>query len=339
VILQHLSSDFADCVECCNFGGVKKSIKICVAAVIVSVAACSGRTAATSDDSVSIERGTFDADSAFAYVARQTAMGPRFSGMPGHEECRRWLVGELSRHGADTVMEQHAVADGYGPMVNIMARFNVAAERRILLMAHWDTRPWADNDADAANRRLPIDGANDGGSGVAVLLEIARQLGTEPPSTGVDILLVDAEDSGSQDDDSSWARGTQYWVAHQPYQASGRPGFGILLDMVGGRDAKFHHEYFSRQYAPAVVDRVWAIAGAIGHADRFVNRMGGGVNDDHIHVNAAGIPCIDIIECAHPATGSFNPTWHTLDDNLDNIDRATLKAVGETVMTVIRNAK
>lgn len=174
---------------------------------------------------------------------------------------------------------------------------------------------------------------------MGVLLEIARQMGQRLPSVGVDILFVDAEDSGSHNDDDSWALGTQHWVSAMPYGAADLPVYGILLDMVGGQDARFPCEYYSQRMAPAVLARVWATARAIGLADRFPDEYGGGVTDDHVHVNRAGIPCIDIIECANPATGSFNPTWHTLDDNMEAIDVSTLGAVGATVATVIYNEK
>jgi len=285
----------------------------------------------------------FDADSAYAYVARQVGFGPRVPRSEAHSRCAQWLENELKRHGADTVIRQEALADdhqgGTIPVVNIMGRYNIAAAKRVLLLAHWDTRPVADNDSDPAKRSIPIDGANDGASGVGVLLEIARQLGKKAPSVGVDILLCDAEDSGTHDNDDSWAIGTRYWTEHMPYNKALLPAYGILLDMVGSRGAKFHREYFSQRYASAIVDKVWATAALVGESDRFVNAVGGAVTDDHVPVNEAGIPCIDIIECYNPQSGSFNPTWHTTADNLDNIDAATLRAAGITVINVIYNER
>lgn len=313
--------------------------------VLLAVGGCSagaGKHAAASG-STGLAASPFDADSAYAYVKAQVGFGPRVPGSSAHDECGRWLESELGRHGADTVITQIAtVPDRRGgtmPVRNIMGRYNAGASKRVLLLAHWDTRPWADSDPDVSNRGKPIDGANDGASGVGVLLEIARQMGQRLPSVGVDILFVDAEDSGSHNDDDSWALGTQHWVSAMPYGAADLPVYGILLDMVGGQDARFPCEYYSQRMAPAVLARVWATARAIGLADRFPDEYGGGVTDDHVHVNRAGIPCIDIIECANPATGSFNPTWHTLDDNMEAIDVSTLGAVGATVATVIYNEK
>ena len=180
-------------------------------------------------------------------------------------------------------------------------------------------------------------GANDGASGVAVLLETARLLGRQAPdSLGIDLLFVDMEDSGEDGGpEETWCLGTQEWVKSMPYTAANKPKYGILLDMVGGIDAKFYREYFSEQGAPQYVDRIWAVARESGYGDRFVNRRGGGVVDDHLFITRAGIPCVDIIECVNDHTGSFNPTWHTTSDNLAAIDRTTLKAVAQTVLNTI----
>lgn len=322
-----------------------KHIAISLLAAALSAACSSGshKPAAAETTAPTAPKAQFCADSAYSYVARQVAFGPRVPSTAAHTACGDWLRGELTRHGADTVIEQNASvnnpAGGKIRIRNIMGRFNTGCPKRILLLAHWDTRPWADNDPDETKHRTPIDGANDGASGVGVLLEIARQLGLRQPATGVDILFVDAEDSGMSDNDASWALGTQYWSRHMPYGPTDLPAYGILLDMVGGHNAQFDREYFSQRLAPAVVDRVWATAATLGHGDRFRNNYGGAVNDDHIHVNVAGIPCIDIIECTNPATGSFNPTWHTTADNMQAIDRQTLDAVGSVVSQVIYNEK
>ncbi len=321
-----------------------KFAALVIAAAPLFMAACgnsSGRTPA--EKPAPLEVAAFDADSAFSYVARQVAFGPRVPRSEAHSRCASWLESELKRHGADTVIRQEAVADnrqgGTIPVVNLLGRFNQASPKRILLLAHWDTRPVADNDPDPDKRDTPIDGANDGASGTGVLLEIARQLGKKTPAIGVDILLCDAEDSGSHDNDESWAIGTRYWTEHMPYDGGILPEYGILLDMVGGRGARFHREYFSQRNAAAIVDKVWGTAAAIGEADRFLNAIGGAVTDDHLPVNEAGIPCIDIIECYNRQTGSFNPTWHTTADNLDNIDPDALRSAGTTVINVIYNER
>ncbi|MDE6512959.1 MAG: M28 family peptidase [Muribaculaceae bacterium] len=282
----------------------------------------------------------FSADSALANVGRQVAFGPRTGGSDAHAKCASWLADELRRHGADTVALQRAELNDFGEMINIRATFNPAARRRILLLSHWDSRPWADEDPDPANHAMPIDGANDGASGVGVLLEVARQLGLQHPEIGVDILFVDAEDSGTEGDDTSWARGAQYFAENLPYGAAEpTPAYAILLDMVGGRGAVFPRELFSEANARAVNSRVWDLAKKIGLGSRFIDATGGAINDDHLPLLRAGIPAIDIIESANPQTGSFNPTWHTLADNLDNIDPQTLGDVGKLITTLIYSEK
>lgn len=283
----------------------------------------------------------FSADSAYANVARQVAFGPRVPRSRAHEECAAWLASELRRHGADTVTLQQADLPGFGPMTNIMGRFNTQARTRILLLAHWDSRPWADNDPDPANHSKPIDGANDGASGTGVLLELARLFGRQTPDVGVDILLADAEDSGSSGNDDSWALGTQYWADHNPYLAAGEypPLYAVLLDMVGGRDAVFPREMIGEVNVKVLNDRIWSLAGELGLGRRFPQRVGSAVNDDHVPLLRSGIPAVDIIETDNAQTGSFNPTWHTLSDNLDNIDRQTLGDVGTVVATLIYREK
>lgn len=321
---------------------VKKLEIAAITATVAMMCGCGGRSvaadaqAAQADSRQSAPLPTFQQDSAVAYVATQVAFGPRAPRTKAHDACGRWLASELRRHGADTVIEQRANLKDFGPICNIMGRFNLAAGRRILLLAHWDTRPVADADPDPGNHDKPIDGANDGASGVGVLLEAARLMGSQMPATGVDILLVDAEDSGTEGDDESWARGTRYWVENMPYgRSEPMPEYAVLLDMVGGRNAVFPIEQFSQAYAPRTVAKVWQTAASNGLGDRFVNRTGGGVNDDHVPLLKAGIPAIDIIETDHPATGSFNPTWHTMADNMENIDPATLGAVGKLITLLI----
>lgn len=284
----------------------------------------------------------FNADSAYEFTARQVAMGPRVPGTNAHSRCREYIIGNMEAYGADTVFTQQATVKAFDgtqlPMHNIMARFNTKASRRILIAAHYDTRPWADEDKDETQRKKPIDGANDGASGVAVAMELARNIGKQSPGIGVDFLFTDVEDYGSHDEDdpegTSWALGSQYWADHCPYTPLQRPFYGILLDMVGGHDAYFYREYFSERYAPWVNAKIWGAASAEG-IGRFIDQPNGGVTDDHIFITKAGIPCVDIIECANAATGSFPKTWHTMDDNMENIDRATLGDVGRTLMRVI----
>lgn len=310
----------------------------------LALTACGSRKGADTDrdtdSAAAVPVAVADADSAMSYVARQVAFGPRTPGSEAHRECRSWLAGKLTSLGVENVTVDEAAmttTDGVGRTVyNIFGSINPGATRRVLLLAHYDTRPQADEDPDPANRSTPLDGANDGASGVAVLLDVARALRANPvDSIGVDILLTDLEDSGTDGDDTSWCLGTQKWVENMPYTDRNLPAYGILLDMVGGHDATFPREMISDQYARTVNDKVWAVAAASGLSARFPNRRGGAVIDDHLYINRAGIPCIDIIESANPATGTFNPTWHTLGDNLGAIDPATLAAVGQVVLNTL----
>lgn len=286
-----------------------------------------------------------DADSLYAFVEAQTAMGPRTPGSDANRRCRRFITDALHRYGADTVITQQTTVEVWDgsthDAANILGRFNTGATRRVLLVAHYDTRPWADHDPDEANRAKPVAGANDGASGVAGLLEMARLMSLKTPAVGVDLLFVDAEDSGTPDeysaDEDTWCLGTQRWTASMPYGSDSRPMWGILLDMIGGRDARFHREYFSVRQAPQVVDLVWQTAAKSGLAHRFPDQQGGAVTDDHIYIHRAGIPCIDIIESKNPQTGSFNPTWHTLADDLDAIDPQTMADVVTVVANTIYN--
>ena len=227
-----------------------------------------------------------------------------------------------------------------------MASFNPESTTRILLCAHWDTRPWADNDPDSANWRKPIDGANDGASGVAVMLEIARLLQQNKNlNIGVDFVCFDAEDwgtpkwSGQEDSEDTWALGAQHFATNLPAGYEAR--YGILLDLVGGIGAKFYREGMSKAFAPDIVKKVWRAARAAGYGSFFPKSDGGMITDDHVPLNEkAKIPTIDIIafypDCVQ---SSFGPTWHTLNDNLQNIDRNTLKAVGQTVIQTLYSEK
>lgn len=294
----------------------------------------------------------FNADSAYAFTQAQCDFGPRAMNTEGHERCLRWIVGKFEQYGCK-VMLQKADLNGFDGTVlkstNIMASYNPEATTRIMLCAHWDSRPWADNDPDSANHRKPILAANDGASGVAVLIELARLLhSTAPadtvggkPAIGIDFVCFDAEDWGVpywsdvQDDGSSWALGASHFAANLPQGYA--PRYGILLDMVGGEGAQFYQEGMSKQYAPEIVKKVWRAARQAGYGSYFPKQDGGMITDDHIPLNqVAKIPTIDIIPY-YPdfARSAFGPTWHTLDDNMQHIDKNTLKAVGQTMVQVI----
>lgn len=298
----------------------------------------------------------FNADSAYAYIKAQCDFGPRDMNSEGHEKCLQWIVGRFKEYGCE-VKTQQADLKGYDGTVlkatNIMASYNPKATTRILLCAHWDSRPWADNDPDSANWHKPILAANDAASGVAVMLELARLLNAAKstdtqhpaPAIGIDFVCFDAEDWGTPrwsnqpDDANSWALGAQHFAANLPQGYA--PRYGILLDMVGGQGARFYREGMSLQYAPEIVKKVWRAARQAGYSTFFPNSDGGMITDDHIPINqVAKIPCIDVIpyypDCRE---SSFGPTWHTLNDNLEHIDKNTLKAVGQTMVQVIYTEK
>lgn len=310
--------------------------------MLFALTACNaGKSGASAADSTATAEAAetpameFSQDSAFAYVKRQVDFGPRVPNTEAHRLAGEWLSSELRRHGAK-VTDQFADLRAFDGTVlkarNIFGQFNPEAESRLLLLAHWDTRPWADEDPDPANHTKANDGANDGASGVGLLLELARQFNLKNPGKGIDILFVDAEDWGATEVEDSWALGAEYFVKNPPVEDY-RPASAILVDMVGGKGAVFPREYFSQNAAPNINDAIWASAAAAGYGDYFPNRIGSAVTDDHIKLINGGIPAIDIIEF-HEDNG-FNPTWHTMADNLDNIDPATLKAVGQTVLNYI----
>ena len=286
---------------------------------------------------------SFNADSAYNYVKKQLDFGPRVPGSEAHAQCAEWFI-DFFKDKADTVYVQNfrtRLYNGKGiDGKNIIASFNPQAKKRILLGAHWDSRPFADHDPDEKNWNTPIDGANDGASGVGVLMEVARVLKENPMSTGIDIILFDLEDYGAPQHlnlmtNDDWALGSQYW-SKNPHVYNYRAYFGILLDMVGAPNPKFPKEYYSQQFAPTLSNDVWRIARELGYSDYFTNEIGHPINDDHIYVNVnANIPMIDIIHLENNEESSFYPYWHTLKDNIEQIDPKTLGMVGDVVLNVI----
>ena len=287
----------------------------------------------TDTTTATINRSPFDGEGAYALTSQQCDFGPRVPGTSAHSKCAEWLIATL-KASCDTVMVQtgtvQTAKSGSLAIKNIIGVFNPDASQRLLLLAHWDTRPWADNDPDPANHNKPVMGANDGASGVGVLLQLARQLKASGTKLGMDIVLVDAEDMGENEVEESWGLGAQFWAQH-PHVGGYKPLFGILLDMVGSPDATFTREYYSTQYAGGFVDLVWGCAAG----SHFVNAAGGAVTDDHVFVNQAGIPCVDIIDMRTGSDSGFCPEWHTVRDTMDGISAITLAEVGQTLLNVI----
>jgi glutaminyl-peptide cyclotransferase len=284
-----------------------------------------------------------NSDSTYSFIEKQLAFGPRVPGTEGWKKCGAWIQAKLKQYGCEVTVQNGQMEAFNGkilPVMNIMGSINKSATNRVLLFTHWDSRPWADS--DTINENKPIPGANDGASGVAVLLEMARTiaLAGNKPSIGVDFLMVDAEDYGQPNNtmlppkEDTWCLGTQYWAKHKP--ADYKPMYGILLDMVGAKDAIFPIEGKSASYAPSVVNKVWNTAQRIGYGNFFVKETIDFVgSDDHVYMNRmANIPSIDIIQF-DPRTGSFGDYHHTHHDDINIIDKTTLKAVGQTVMEVV----
>lgn len=318
--------------------------------LIISCAACkpTNKTDVANDvESMTNAVGPdFSADSAYFYCEKQCSFGARTMNSDAHEKCKDWIVERFKQYGCD-VEEQKADLKGYdGTLLkstNIIARFRPEAKQRVMLCAHWDSRPWADNDPDEKNWHTPVIAANDGASGVAVMIEIARLVQNDTTiNVGIDFVCFDAEDwgapqwTGLQMEDS-WALGAQHWAKNYKPDADKDIMFGILLDMVGGENAQFYKEQFSMKHAPRIVDKVWSAAQSAGYSGYFVQDTGGAITDDHVPINTiAGIPTIDIIpHYPYDERSSFGPTWHTIDDTMQHIDKQTLKAVGQTVIQTL----
>ncbi|MCX8112827.1 MAG: M28 family peptidase [Bacteroidia bacterium] len=281
--------------------------------------------------SIPAERPTFSSDSAYELIARQLAFGPRIPGTASHKRAGDWLVSTLRRWGA-RLYEHTGVYKGT-PIRNIIASFGPEGGKRVILSAHWDSRPYADR--DPSDQRAPVPGANDGASGVAILLEIARLLAQKPLPYPIDIILWDAEDLGQEGVEDSYCLGSQLWLSEpKPYPIQ-TYAWGIHLDMVGGRDATFLQEGHSRQYAPLLLEAIWTVAQRLGHQRYFVSLPGDPIIDDPFYLSArGGIPMVNIIQ-RDPMGKGFFPEWHTTRDDLSVIDKATLQAVGETLVAFL----
>lgn len=296
------------------------------------------QTAASNDEPITVGP-VFNEDSALSFCAEQCNFGPRTMNSTAHDKCCEWIAEKFRQYGCN-VSTQKADLKGWDGTVlrstNIIASTDTLAKRRIIICAHWDCRPWADNDPDSANWRKPVMAANDAASGVGVMLELARILQSDTMRLpyGIDFVCFDAEDygtpqwSGKQDEDS-WALGAQYFAKNMPAAYD----CGILLDMVGGQGAHFYMEGLSQQYAKSILDAVWQSAADAGYESYFLRQSGTTVTDDHKPLIEAGIPAIDIIPFYPDCKESgFGPTWHTVNDDMQHLDKATLKAVGQSLV-------
>ncbi|MBR1426375.1 MAG: M28 family peptidase [Paludibacteraceae bacterium] len=352
----------------------RKNYIFLLAALLLALTACNRKAARTT-----IRRPDFNADSAYAFVEKQLAFGPRVPNSEGHTRCAVWLIEQLRAYGAQVELQKGNMPDYRGnnqQVYNIIAHFPAAdsltaadaSRPRILLCAHYDTRPWCDEEEDYSDRFYNVPGANDGASGVAVLLEVARQLGLRKKclndsindqmvndqmvndqmvNTPVDIVFFDCEDMGTprfytgQQRENTWCLGSQLWAADytndqmvNDRMVHPRYAYGILLDMVGAPDALFPREYYSSRYAANYQELIWRRAAELGHGRFFSNKPSYPITDDHYYINLAGIPCVDIIHYDPNATG-FAHWWHTRNDDISNISPTTLRAVGETILSLL----
>lgn len=326
-------------------------ILICMMCIAFSVSSCKTGNS-TKPAEITEERivaPEFNADNAYNFIQAQVDFGPRVPNTEAHRACGEYLANKLEEYGAK-VTNQFADLLAYDGTIlkarNIIGSYNPDNKKRILLFAHWDSRPWSDNDPDEKNHRTPVLGANDGASGVGVLLEIARLINLQAPTLGIDIIFFDAEDWGAAPfyngphRDVYWCLGSQYW-SRNPHVENYNARFGILLDMVGGKDATFYREGYSEEYARSVNKKVWKKAKELGYSAFFVDEVNSAITDDHQFVNQiAKIPSIDIVpNIVDAKLSNFGDFWHTVNDDMSGIDKKTLQAVGHTVVEVIYNEK
>ena len=298
-----------------------------------------------------ISRPSFSSDSAYAYIERQMAFGPRVPNSNAHMQCAVWLIEQLKAFGAEVELQKGFMPDYKGDnqqIYNIIGHFTPVqrdsashASARILLGAHYDTRPWCDEEDDYSDRFYNVPGANDGASGVGVLLEVARQLGQKDSlKTPVDIIFFDCEDMGTPrvytgaEREDTWCLGSQLWATNYAKNSAAVYAYGIILDMVGAPDAVFPLEMYSTQYASNYPHQIWRAAEQLGYGAMFSKQQSYPITDDHYYINyIAGIPCVDVIHYDIRNATGFPHWWHTRNDNMDNISKSTLQAVGEVVMS------
>ncbi len=295
-----------------------------------------------SSDEIEIIIPNMNKDSVYSFVQQQVDFGPRVPGSQAHKKCSQWFKKKLESYGANVIMQEFKAKFHFGAQtdaVNIIAQINPKHKRRVMLCAHWDSRRVADEDTERKNEAIL--GADDGGSGVAVLIEIARLIKENPIDLGIDIILFDAEDQGESSDEdpnsiNTWCLGSQYW-SRKPHVAGYWANFGILLDMVGSQNARFSKEGTSMSYAETTMNKVWKLAQEMGYGNYFVDDRTPGVVDDHYFINSIlkTVPTIDIIN--RTKENQFGKYWHTHDDDMDVISKRSLAATGNVVLAVLYN--
>lgn len=297
-------------------------------------------------------RPAFSGDSAYLYIERQMAFGPRVPNSAAHTQCAVWLIEQLRAFGAEVELQKGFMPDYRGnnqQIYNIIGHFNTpetASRPRVLLGAHYDTRPWCDEEENYSDRYYNVPGANDGASGVGVLLEIARQIGLRLADsvsiTPVDIIFFDVEDMGTphfytgSEREDTWCLGSQLWATNYAKNLMPQYQYGVILDMVGAPDASFPREMYSTNYAANYQQKIWRSAEQLGYGALFNNQQSYPITDDHYYINyIAGIPCVDIIHYDIRNATGFASWWHTRQDDMSNISKSTLQAVGEVVMSLL----
>ena len=331
-----------------------RNLKYLLLACTLLLAGCglSAKRSVSESGQSSVSGLSFSGDSASAYVAGQVAFGPRVPGTDAHHDCVQYIGRTLERFGATVEIQTGEVMryDGeWQHVANICAHLPADSayqgEKTVLLCAHYDSRPWADQEEDYSHRMSPIPGANDGASGVGVLMEVARQWqNLSERKRPVEIVLFDCEDMGTpqfytgKQREHTWCLGAQLWARMlvESRESKAVYAFGILLDMVGDPNASFPREYYSEQYAGKYVEKIWHTAEQLGYGHRFVSTRSYPITDDHYYVNTiAKIPCVDIIHYVPGSETGFAWWWHTHSDDMRNVNPGTLQEVGKVLMSVI----
>lgn len=279
----------------------------------------------------------FSGDEAFHYLTIQTDLGPRNPGSPGHEKLQNWLISQGNTYGDTVIIQAFTGNDPFNnkkvALKNILVRYNPAKKNRVMLSAHYDTRPVADHDPDPQLQKLPILGANDGASGVAVLVGIMHHLKKNPHNLGVDIMFWDGEDLGRKEHAEEFCQGSRYYSYHVIEPS---PKEGILIDMIGDAELEIFFESQSMQYHPDLEYRIFELARELGFGNIFIPKLLTSVYDDHVPLNLiAGIPTIDLIDFRYP--NAYENYWHTQEDLPDKCSPESLEIIGTLLIEYLEN--